>query len=179
MEIDLRVGISFSELISSKLSELFNPYYEKGDTVSYGPWQFPTFWFCYERMQEIKDFESEVYWIPTVEILYDEQIIQLKYTNSKIESEVEAKQKLLAIKNEDYIKVIDRSEHNKIIKKPEPINTNDLIRMASTKYGFPSDKTKRIAERLYSKGYISYPRTQGRKYTSEDEVNDILIEYSK
>ena len=86
---------------------------------------------------------------------------------------------LLAIKDQKSIKVVGWSEKFETIKKPEPINTNDLIRIASNKYGFPSDKTKKVAERLYSKGYISYPRTQGRKYTSEDEVKYILNDYSK
>ena len=91
MEIDLRVGVSYSELIRSRLSRLFNKYNEKGDWVSYGPWQFPTLWFCYERMKEIEQFESEDYWTPVVEILFAEQKIHLNYKDWKMESEVEAK----------------------------------------------------------------------------------------
>ena len=50
------------------------------------------------------------------------------------------------------------------------MNTNDLLIMAARKYRFNSDKTRLIAESLYGKGLISYPRTQGRNYTSHEDI---------
>ena len=66
-----------------------------------------------------------------------------------------------------------------VLKKPKPMNTNDLMVMASRKYGLDSDRTRIAAEKLYGKGLISYPRTQGREYFSEDDIVETLRFNSK
>jgi DNA topoisomerase-3 len=60
-EIDLRIGQAFTYYLTSQLRKTFK---EKLDNkrFSYGPCQFPTFWFCYERFVEIQNFVPEQYW---------------------------------------------------------------------------------------------------------------------
>ena len=44
-EIDLRLGVAFTTLLSNELGSLFPSNREAQRTISYGPCQFPTFWF--------------------------------------------------------------------------------------------------------------------------------------
>ena len=52
----------------------------------------------------------------------------------------------------------------KYLEKPKPMNSIDLVTMASDLYGMTSYKTMQIAENLYNGGLISYPRTESRSY---------------
>ena len=85
-------------------------------------------------------------------------------------TEIEAKKILTAIKDQKSVKVKQMSTLKCKLNKPKPMNTNDLMIMASRKYGFDSNRTKNAAEKLYGKGLISYPRTQGRDYTSLEDI---------
>ena len=126
-------------------------------------------------MRKIRDFESKYYWSPVIYIVLAEQEIQLTYEDNEMSSLDEAKEILTEIKDQKLVKVVQIESLNCKLKKPKPMNTNDLLIMAARKYGFDSDKTRLIAERLYGKGQISYPRTQGRNYTSLEEIQLIII----
>ena len=104
-------------------------------------------------MKEIMNFKPKEYWVSILEVLVEEKSIELMYENEEFSSKSEAKEILIAIKDQKSLKVVKISEQKHTIYKPKPMNTNDLIRMASNLFGFSSDKTKDIAERLYSKGY--------------------------
>ena len=121
-------------------------------------------------MCEIRNFKPRKYWSPVIQIIVAQQKIHLTYEDNNVNSELEAKKILISIKDTESVKVVQVKSQKFRIKKPSPMNTNDLLIMASKKYGFNSNQTKSIAEELYSKGLISYPRTQGRKYSVKTEI---------
>ena len=175
MIIDLRLGLSYSTLNTNRLAEFFPNENKAKSPVSYGPCQFPTFWFWYERMCEIRDFKPRKYWSPVIQIVVNKQEIELTYEDNEMESKDEAIEILTAIKNEKFVEVVQIESLECILKKPKPMNTNDLLIMAARKYGFDSNKTRLIAEWLYENGFISYPRTQGRNYSTNEEIQRIIL----
>ena len=48
--------------------------------------------------------------------------------------------------------------------KPYPLNTINFQKLGSTKLGVNVDSLMSIAEKLYTKGLISYPRTETTTY---------------
>ncbi len=59
-------------------------------------------------------------------------------------------------------------------RKPAPLNTIELQKLASKKLHFNGHKTMELAERLYSKGYISYPRTETNSYGKNADLLAIV-----
>ena len=58
----------------------------------------------------------------------------------------------------------------KILQKPKPMNTVDLLSTAAEKFGYTVERTKSSAENLYLDGFISYPRTESRAFNPSFEV---------
>jgi len=49
-------------------------------------------------------------------------------------------------------------------KRPTGLNTVEMLRLASSKLGMSPQHTMQVAERLYTQGFISYPRTESTHY---------------
>lgn len=56
-------------------------------------------------------------------------------------------------------KVLKRSKNIKKRYRPYPLTTVELQKLATDKLRMSSARIMEIAEHLYTKGYISYPRT--------------------
>jgi DNA topoisomerase-1 len=125
------------------------------DFLSVGRVQTPTLKLVVDREREIENFKPEIYY----KLVY---IVEGKkfYYEKKL-SEKEAKELLNKIKN---LKAeIYKQETKEIIPRPTPFNTTEFLKEA-TKLGFSADEAMKIAENLYMKGYISYPRTDTNVY---------------
>lgn len=58
--------------------------------------------------------------------------------------------------------------------RPLPLNTVELLKIASKKFGISPHETMRSAEKLYISGYISYPRTESSKYPENFDLKAAL-----
>ncbi|CAI2384099.1 unnamed protein product [Moneuplotes crassus] len=172
-EIDLRLGISFSHLLSRELEEFLNIGREF--TTSYGPCQFPTFWFAYQRQAKIDRASTKPYWLPiiTVETQGGAEI-ELEFKDKKFETREGARDYLLKAKTQNSVQVTKIEHETEELEKPKPMNTVDLLSSASNEFGYTVDFTKRCAQRLYTDGLISYPRTHSRAYDADYEVDKVL-----
>ncbi len=79
------------------------------------------------------------------------------------------------------------TQKRKTKAKPFPLNTIDFQKLVSRKLRIGSAKAMEIAEKLYNKGYISYPRTETnsfpemnlREIVEELSLNKAFEEYTK
>ncbi|KAJ1611324.1 putative DNA topoisomerase III [Cryptosporidium canis] len=186
-EIDLRVGSSFTRFLTLRYNKVFTI---PEQMLSFGTCQFPTLGFVVKRYNKIANFKEEYDWTITLEINVN---YSDRYGNiSSVAFEWERGRIfdhafVLVIYEtcaENQIAIIKEIAENKTIKKkPLPLNTVEMIKIASNKLKISPSKCINIAEGLYRKGYISYPRTETNsfsenidvlKYVKEQENSDVF-----
>lgn len=89
------------------------------------------------------------------------------------------KNELFAIKNELYNTGMVKSvtEKENVIKAPTLFNLTDLQKECSVKFKMSPSETLNIAQGLYEKNHVSYPRTESKCITTEQakEIPGLLL----
>jgi len=70
--------------------------------------------------------------------------------------------------------VADVSLKERTVPAPAGLNTVALLQACSKALGVSPKKAMQVAEKLYSSGYISYPRTETTKYSAGFDVTEAL-----
>lgn len=71
------------------------------------------------------------------------------------------------------------TKNEKLMYKPYPLNTIFLQKLSSNNLNFSSDKTMLIAEKLYNKGFISYPRTETNTFSKSINLFSLISNLSQ
>jgi DNA topoisomerase-3 len=176
-ELDLRVGCSFTryqtKLFQSQYSGLHN------SVISYGPCQTPTLGFCVDRHDEIQQFKPEKYWRLTCKVRSTGRSLELLWEKERIFDQ-SVVQFFYSILHEQAVARVE-SYSEKPRSKPSPValHTVELLRECSQRLHISPKQAMDIAERLYTEGYISYPRTETTKYPPSFDFKTILTELTK
>lgn len=167
MEIDLRIGCAFTRFQTL----FFHGKYGDLDSsvISYGPCQTPTLGFCVDRHDKIQTFQPEPYWVLVVDVrscstsstIAD---LSLDWGREREFKHQVAKSALAEVKAHGRARVTDISYKDKSKARPTGLNTVELLRVASASLGIGPHTAMNVAERLYTQGYISYPRTETTAY---------------
>ncbi|OII77998.1 DNA topoisomerase family protein [Cryptosporidium andersoni] len=179
-EIDLRIGSSFTRFLTLRYQKLF-PIPES--TLSYGPCQFPTLGFVVDRYRKIVSFKSEPFWQISVTLSFHsedenlkDKLIKFDWIRDRIFDHLAA----LVIYEfclEDPIATVVSVQGKQVRNyKPLPLNTVEMTKIASIKLNIPPIITMNIAENLYQKGYISYPRTETNSFPESMDLKMIIRE---
>lgn len=62
----------------------------------------------------------------------------------------------------------------KVKQRPQGLNTVELLRVASSALGIGPHNAMTIAERLYTSGFINYPRTESTAYPPSMDLRALL-----
>lgn len=160
--IDLKIGVSFTRFLTSSILPGLGV---ESTVLSYGPCQTPTLWFCVNRQKEIQNFKPKEYFRPFVEIEVNKFKHKVRYPKN-----IYIKNDLIAImskiKDTTKAKVKDVVINHNTKPSPAGLNTVNLLRVASSFLKMSPHNTMVVAEKLYTMGYITYPRTETTKYAS-------------
>ncbi|KAF9122423.1 DNA topoisomerase [Mortierella sp. 14UC] len=160
MELDLRVGASFTRFQTLSFQDWFPDL--KDGVVSYGPCQFPTLGFVVDQYRRVENFIPESFW--KLEMKHNKDGVDANFVWQRghlfdqlaclviYEACMEAPGPIVHI---DKVKSKPTSKF-----KPLPLTTVELQKSGSRLLSLSSDRIMTVAEGLYTKGWISYPRTE-------------------
>ncbi|PAA58106.1 hypothetical protein BOX15_Mlig004061g1, partial [Macrostomum lignano] len=174
-ELDLRIGCAFTRF----QTKFFQGKYGNLDSncISYGPCQTPTLGFCVTRHDRIQSFKPETFWRLNVQIQAGgeaapngdsdrgpKQLVPLEWRRVRVFEREIAQFFFNTIKSAKVAVVTDVRKQEKSKPRPQALNTVEMLRTASSGLGMGPQQTMAVAERLYTQGYISYPRTETTSY---------------
>ena len=142
-----------------------------------GPCQFPTLGFVVEQYLKVLRFRTETFWYLDLQIakgdesnkftwkrghLFDRLITLILYEKSIDLSGGQAK----------IIKVEEKATSK---YRPLPLRTVEFQKAASRFLKISSDQVMNLAEKLYNRGFISYPRTETDVFEfSSDQLRSLI-----
>ncbi|XP_041863568.1 DNA topoisomerase 3-alpha isoform X2 [Melanotaenia boesemani] len=158
-ELDLRIGASFTRFQTLRLQKIF-PESLANQLISYGSCQFPTLGFVVERFKAIQAFIPETFYKIKVIHEVEEDTVEFTWKRNRFFNHT-ACLVLYQICMEDPIATVTSVTSKPKSKwRPLPLDTVELEKLASRKLRINAKETMKIAEKLYTQGFISYPRTE-------------------
>lgn len=169
-ELDLKIGVAFSRFQTS----YFRGKYDiDSSVVSFGPCQTPTLGFCVQRHDDIQSFVSEAYWTIALSVSVDNKVIELQYSRLRIFNQ-SVTEMFASIISKDKLKCIVSKSSETKRTRPKPLNTVELLKLASRNLGIGPYSAMKAAEFLYLSGYMSYPRTESTTYPKSFDIKEAL-----
>ncbi|KAL6250990.1 DNA topoisomerase [Rhinocladiella similis] len=171
IELDLRIGASFTRLQTLQLQSLSESL---SQPLSYGSCQFPTLGFVVDRYHRVRNFKPESFWL-----------IRLTHVRDKIKVTFNWRRGHLfdrAAVTIIFESCLDekRATVTKVQKKPTskwrplPLTTVELQKQGSRFLRMTSQQVMSAAEKLYQKGFISYPRTETDQFPRDFGFDPII-----
>ncbi|XP_060946009.1 DNA topoisomerase 3-alpha [Limanda limanda] len=158
-ELDLRIGASFTRFQTLRLQKIF-PESLANQLISYGSCQFPTLGFVVERFKAIQAFIPETFYKIKVLHEVEEDTVEFNWKRNRLFHHT-ACLVLYQICMEDPIATVTSVTSKPKSKwRPLPLDTVEMEKLASRKLRINAKETMKIAEKLYTQGFISYPRTE-------------------
>lgn len=161
-EADWVVGINASQALAIAAGR---------GSWSLGRVQTPTLAIICSRYLENKAFKPATYFQLKLHTAKDATVFSAQSVK-RFDDKAAAQTAYAAVMDTDKVRVV--TVERKEVKELPPLlyDLTTLQKDANTRYGFSADKTLGIAQTLYEKKYITYPRT-GSRYIPEDVAAEI------
>jgi DNA topoisomerase-1 len=162
--IDLTVGASFTRLLTLKVREVEPSALPKGHFISYGPCQSPTLYFVVKRAIEREGFQSQKFYRVVAKLKVGDRVLEVEHVKGRFDAKEEAEHVRARARKAMTAEVEDVKTTKAKRGPPKPLNTVELEGLASKHLNIRAKRTLDIAEELYRRGFISYPRTETQVY---------------
>ncbi|MDQ1372505.1 MAG: topoisomerase [Candidatus Thermoplasmatota archaeon] len=169
--IDLVWGAALTRFISLASGQLGK------DFLSVGRVQSPTLALVVAREKEVREFKPTPYWVVSADLKKDTEF-RASHKHGSFDDREAAQSALTNAKlaKTATVKAVAVSEKDEY--PPAPFNTTVFVAEA-TKRGLTASQAMKIAEDLYTDGYISYPRTDNTVYPPSLSLRSILEKLTK
>ncbi|KAI9703604.1 MAG: DNA topoisomerase [Candelina mexicana] len=172
IELDLRIGASFTRLQTLSLQTLGPELQDR--VISYGSCQFPTLGFVVDRYFRVKNFTPEPFW--GIKVIHRRDGIDVQFNWKRVHlfdrmAVTILFERCLAAR----LAKISKTQKKPTSKwKPLPLTTVELQKMGSRFLNMDSQRIMKIAEDLYTKGWISYPRTETDQFDNGMDLTALI-----
>jgi len=172
--LDWYWGVNLSRALTSAIKRASG----KWMVLSTGRVQGPTLKFLVEREKEIQNFKPTPYWVIKMLLEKNGEKYTAVYEKERILNEDEAKRIVEeAKKGPAFVERVEVRQQQR--KPPVPFDLGTLQREAYSAFGYSPKKTLELAQKLYEKGYTSYPRTSSQKLPKNLNFRSILQKLAK
>ncbi|XP_032697180.1 DNA topoisomerase 3-alpha isoform X2 [Lontra canadensis] len=158
-ELDLRIGAAFTRFQTLRLQRIF-PEVLAEQLISYGSCQFPTLGFVVERFKAIQAFVPEIFHKIKVTHDHKDGVVEFNWKRHRLFNHTACLVLYQLCMEDPRATVVEVRSKAKSKWRPQALDTVELEKLASRKLRINAKETMRIAEKLYTQGYISYPRTE-------------------
>lgn len=162
IELDLRIGASFTRNLTLSIQPMLTQRFgdEQRKVISYGSCQFPTLGFVVEQYLRVRNFKPETFW--TIKLMHEKEGIKVNFRWARGHlfdrmAVIILYERCLAVRMAKVVKVQTKPTSK---WKPLPLTTVELQKCGSRFLRMDSHRVMQVAEALYQKGWISYPRTE-------------------
>lgn len=165
--IDILVGFNISPFLWKQIS------INKSSNLSAGRCQTPALRLIYDNYREIQERPGKLVYNTTGCFTN----LNLNFDLNVLFTETEQVKQFLNWCNNKCKFLCNISEPKKSIKKqPEPLTTSSLQQLASNELHLSPKDTMKYAQQLYEAGYITYMRTDCKKYSKAfvDQVKEYI-----
>jgi DNA topoisomerase I len=164
-DIDLIWGATLTRWVSRATKRYGSAF------LSVGRVQSPTLVLIVERERERRAFVSEPYWELDATLKNGGGPFAVRHAHGRFKEEAEARK---AFENlTDTATVTEVKQKLATRPPPTPFNTTGFLTAAAS-LGIGPSRAARIAEDLYTDGYISYPRTDNTVYPRSLDLREVL-----
>ncbi|XP_019872230.2 DNA topoisomerase 3-alpha [Aethina tumida] len=172
-ELDLRTGAAFTRLQTLRLQKVF-PAKLADKLISYGSCQFPTLGFVVDRYQQIEKFIPENFWKIKMSHTVKELTTDFTWKRDRLFDKNSVEAILDICKENSQAKVESVESKPKSKWRPVPLDTVEMEKSASKKLRMNAKEAMKVAEKLYTKGLISYPRTETNIFPKELNLTNLV-----
>ncbi|UZJ55209.1 hypothetical protein CBS101457_004529 [Exobasidium rhododendri] len=172
MELDLRLGAAFTRLQCLNLQQ-HNAELQKR-VISYGPCQFPTLGFVVDRYIVARDFVSEAFWYISVFDKRQDMEVDFRWSRNHLMDRQAVRaifQRCQANREATVTKVTSKQTRK---FKPSPLTTVELQKAGGRLLRMAPKKVLDVAEKLYQRGILSYPRTETDQYDKDFDFQTLI-----
>jgi len=164
-DIDLIWGATLTRWVSRATKRYGSAF------LSVGRVQSPTLVLIAERERERRAFVAEPYWELDATLKNGGGPFAVRHARGRFKAEAEARK---AYENlTDSARVTEVRQKAATRPPPTPFNTTGFLTAAAS-LGIGPSRAARIAEDLYTDGYISYPRTDNTVYPRSLDLREVL-----
>lgn len=166
IEIDLRAGYAFTRLLTKGVN--------RGTTVSFGNCQFPTLGFVVDRFNRIKEFRPQATFSLQLSVK-QKQKLKLNWHRGRLLDRLTIVAIYQHCLNSGFESVVSSLVDSPTSNwAPLPLTTVELQKDCSRFFKFSAKETLAIAETLYQRGMVSYPRTETDSFPASMDLNKLV-----
>jgi len=155
--LDVVVGYKISPFLWKHV------YASKTNSLSAGRCQTPALRLIYENHLEKQNIENKKYY--KVVASFSSQQVEFALTKD-LSTETESFEFLQKTTNFEHI-INTSSQRQSKKAPPEPLNTSKLLQLSNQQLHLSPKDTMSFCQVLYQEGYISYMRTESKKYSQD------------
>ncbi|ODV78582.1 DNA topoisomerase [Suhomyces tanzawaensis NRRL Y-17324] len=171
-EVDFRVGTSFTRLLTDGLRQ--HKIIEQKEVASYGTCQFPTLGFIVDRYRRVKSFIPEQFWYLAVEVKHEGVAASFSWVTGHLFDRLYVLILYQQCLEHDQGTITKLDLKRTTNWRPLPLTTVELQKDCSRLFKMSAKNSLAAAEKLYNKGFLSYPRTETDSFPASMDFSGTL-----